>query len=259
MWPEAAGYSAYREPTVPAELIRYTCGHDDYESYLRSGYEVASMFDLAVSKTFGRRIDEYDKVLDFGCGAGRLARFMHPRELFGCDVNAAVVDFCTETISRGRFDRNDLLPPLPYADETFELVYAFSVFSHLRQDIEEAWLAELVRVGARGCIYLLTVHGDWVIEQTLGVEAEAARRAGFHFRSVHTRHGSSLDFPDYYEASYHTADWIRDHWGNHFDVVDVISGDDPGRYLPDGAVFEPSVDGPPLRPMGQDLVIGRKR
>lgn len=248
----------YWEPEVPVEFIRYTCGHDDYEAYLRSGFEVASMFDLALQKYFGRVVADYDDVLDFGCGSGRLGRFMKPARLFGCDVNGPIVDYCSRTIPAGRFDQNSLLPPLPYADETFDLVYSFSVFSHLRQDVEELWLRELVRVGAPQCVFLLTVQGDWMIEQTLADEAEQARAAGFYFRSVHTRHGSALDFPDYYESSYHTADWIHEHWNSHFAVLDVISGDDPGRYLPRGGAFQPDGDVPHLRPMGQDLVVATK-
>lgn len=259
MWPVTKDYSEYREPVVPAEFIRYTCGHDDYESYLRSGFEVASMFNLALKKNFGRVVGDYGDVLDFGCGSGRLSRFMNPPHLFGCDVNGPVVDYCKRTIPSGRFDQNGLLPPLPYTDESFDLVYSFSLFSHLRRDIEEVWLRELVRVGAAQCVYLLSVQGDWMIEQTLAEEAEHARVAGFYFRNVHTRHGTALDFPDYYEASYHTAEWIYGHWNSHFDILDVISGDDPSRYLPPGTAFRPEGDVPHLRPMGQDLVIAIKR
>ena len=104
---------------VPAEFIRYTCGRDDYESYLRSGFEVASMLNLALKKTFGRVVADYGNVLDFGCGSGRLSRFMNPPHLFGCDVNGPVVEYCKRTIPSGRFDQNGLLPPLPDVDESF--------------------------------------------------------------------------------------------------------------------------------------------
>ena len=45
---------------------------------------------------------------------------------------------------------------------------------------------ELVRVGKPRYVYLLTVQGDWMIEQTLAQEVEKARAAGFYFRTVHT-------------------------------------------------------------------------
>jgi hypothetical protein len=162
-------------------------------------------------------------------------------------------------LPRAAFYRNDLMPPLIYRNGLFNLVYSFSVFSHLRHDVEEAWLAELARVGAPGCVYLLTVHGEWVIEKTLGADTETARARGFFYKEVHQRHRTENDFPDYYEASYHTSDYIRAHWSSHFDILAIVKGDNPDRYLPDGEAFEPAGTVPVLRPMGQDLVVAIKR
>ena len=260
MWPVTADPAAYRDPVVPTDLIRYTCGHEDYEAYLLSGFEVASMLNLALHKHVGRLVSDFCDVLDFGCGAGRVSRHLHPAgSLSGCDVNARVASYAEQTITHGSFHANALMPPLLYPDGAFDLVCSFSVFSHLRLDVEQAWLGELARVGRRGCVYLITVQGDWMIDMTLGALAQSAREQGFSFRRVHRRHRSPLDFPDYYESSYHTSAWIREHWSEHFDVLDVVKGDDPGRYLAPGQAFAPGGDVPLVRPMGQDLVVAVKR
>lgn len=255
MWPSALDLVDL--PEVPRDLVRYTCGHEDLEEYVRSGYEVASMMNLALLKHTGHLLTEVGDVLDFGCGTGRVTRQLQPRgSVSGCDVNSEVVAYCRAAIPSAAFTQNALWPPLAYADESFDVVCSFSVFSHLREDAERAWLAELARVGRPGCVYLLTVQGDWMIEATLGEERSAAEAAGFYYRQVHQRHGSSLDFPDYYESSYHTSDWIRRHWD--LEVLDVIKGDDPGRYLSGDLAFEPHGTVPLLRPMGQDLVVARR-
>ena len=257
-WPAVKDLADPRKQ-VPSKFIRYTCGHTDYDSYLRGGLEIATMFNLALRKHTGRVMADCESVLDFGCGSGRVARFMNPKRLYGCDVNEPIVAFCQESLPHGDFHRNALMPPLKYGSGMFDLVCSFSVFSHLRLDVEEAWLAELARVGAPGCVYLLTVHGDWMIEQTLGAEADIARERGFFFRQVHRRHFSKMDFPSYYEASYHTSSWVREIWTAYFDVLEVIKGDDPTRYLSGDLAFAPSGDVPQLRPMGQDLVVAVKR
>jgi SAM-dependent methyltransferase len=245
---------------VPVDLIRYTCGHEDHAEFLRSGAEVATMLNLALLKHTGRPVSGYPRLLDFGCGAGRVTRFLDAASVTGCDVNPQVIDQCRRLLRRGRFDCTGLMPPLPYSDGAFDLVCSFSVFSHLREDVEQVWLRELVRIGAPGCVYLLSVQGDWMIEATLPAdEAEAARAAGFTLREVHLRNGSSLDFPDYYESSYHTSSWVRENWSTHFEVLDVIRGDNPVRYLSGGLQFAPAGQIPVLRPLGQDLVVARKR
>ena len=82
----------------------------------------------------------------------------------GCDVDA--------TRSRGRptttrrsMDRSRSEPPLPFATESFDLVYSISVFSHLDEQLGDAWLAEVARVFVPGGVALLSVHGAHAFEQ----------------------------------------------------------------------------------------------
>lgn len=260
MWPIAKDFSEYKTPVVPADMIRYTCGHEDYEEYLRSGFEVASMFNLALNKNFGKLISDFSSILDFGCGSGRVARYVNPTgQFFGCDINRRIANFCAETIHKGQFHQSPTMPPLKFSDAAFDLIYSFSVFSHLSRSVEEVWLAELARVAKPGCVLLVTVHGDWSIEATLGPEREKAEAEGFYYRHVYQRHQTEHDFPDYYEASYHTSEWIRRHWSTHFDIVDIIKGDNPARYFAPGQAFAPQGDVPLIRPMGQDMVVAIRR
>jgi hypothetical protein len=52
-----------------------------------------------------------------------------------------------------------LEPPLPYADSSFDFVYAFSVFTHLSTEVARLWLAELERTIRRGGFLWFSVHG----------------------------------------------------------------------------------------------------
>jgi SAM-dependent methyltransferase len=257
-WPPKAKQEYFRPPKVPKDLMRYTCGHEDRREYERSGFEVASMLTLASLKHFGCTVDELGRVLDFGCGAGRLIPYLKPLRMTGCDVNQLLIDFCRAAFDGPNFEAIDPMPPLPFATASFDAVVSFSVFSHLNEPTERAWLEELHRVGSDNCVYMLSVQGDWMIEQTLGNEAEVAWQEGFYFRTVHQRHGNALDFPSYYESSYHTSSYIRQEWSPYFDIVEIIKGDDPKRYLPAGITFEEQGYAT-IRPMGQDLVVARKR
>lgn len=249
----------FAEPGVPSDLIRYACGYDDFDEFLRDGMEVKTMLGLALENTFGTEFGNYENVLDFGCGCGRLTRHVRAPRLFGCDIHEGCVAYCKSNLSHADFFKNEMLPPLVFRDGLFDLVYAFSIFSVLDAEMENVWLAELARVGRPSCIYLLTVHGDWIIEKTLGDEAAKASEAGFYFKPAHRRHGCSNDFPEYCEASYHTASYIRNEWSRHFEIVDIIEGDQSARYLADGQAFAPAGSVPVFQPMGQALVIARKR
>ena len=72
-------------------------------------------------------------ILDFGCGCGRVVRWWRdlPAEIHGSDFNPTLVRWCRENLPFGVFEVNRPEPPLPYPDDSFDLVYALSVLTHL--------------------------------------------------------------------------------------------------------------------------------
>ena len=257
-------HDAFSRPlldSVPSELMKYTVATDSFGDFQRGGYEVYTMMNAAAVKHNNAPLHAHQNLLDFGCGAGRILQFLPTGgQLAGCDVNGHLVRFTENSFPEAGIYQNNMTPPLKWASASFDLVYSFSVFSHLTLENERAWLREFHRVGRPGCLYLITVHGDWFIEATLPpVEQELIRETGFLFRDVHQRTGSEMDFPNGYEASYHTSNFIRDDWGKEFEVLEVYKGNDALHFLHDSMTAEEIDVLGRLRPMGQDLVVMRKR
>ena len=73
----------------PADLIRYTCGHEDVVEYRKSGEEVALQLTLAANRYLGD-IRDHGPILDFGCGCGRLLGTIKfgEAEVKACDVGS---------------------------------------------------------------------------------------------------------------------------------------------------------------------------
>ncbi len=81
---------------------------------------------------------ETSNVLDFGCGWGRLLRLMlkycAPDRLYGVDPWAESIEICQKDGVLARLALSDYVPAeLPFAGVDFDLVYAFSVFTHLSE------------------------------------------------------------------------------------------------------------------------------
>ena len=77
-------------------------------------------------------------MLDFGCGWGRLLRLMlwfsHPDKIHGVDPWDRSLQICAEDRVLGSFAQSDWIPnTLPWEGLQFDLVYAFSVFTHLSE------------------------------------------------------------------------------------------------------------------------------
>jgi ubiquinone/menaquinone biosynthesis C-methylase UbiE len=110
-----------------------------------------------------------DRVLDVGCGIGRMAvplvGYLSERGSYdGFDVVPKGIQWCQRNISKGHpnfhFQVADLYNkmynpkgrfkagefPFPYADASFDFVFLTSVFSHLLFDDMEHYISEIARV-----------------------------------------------------------------------------------------------------------------
>lgn len=85
---------------------------------------------------------KYDtRVLDFGCGWGRMLRFflkdVLPENLYGIDVDPTMIKICQETFPYGNFQICGSAPPLEFDSNSFDIIYAYSVFSHLSEPVHQ--------------------------------------------------------------------------------------------------------------------------
>jgi len=132
----------------PEELQRNTTGLSS-EAAMRQAHAFYADVQDALRRA-GHPLTPDARVLDFGFGWGRIARcFMHdvPLErIHGVDVDP---DFVALTRSAFGSDRFELCPPFPpttLAPASFDLVFAYSVFSHLAPKACHAWMDEFARI-----------------------------------------------------------------------------------------------------------------
>lgn len=105
------------------------------------------------------------KILDWGCGPGRIIR--HLPEIigngcifYGTDYNEKSINWCNTNIRNANFNLNTIEAKLPYEENSFDIIYGISIFTHLSEEMHYAWTGELLRVLKPGGIMFQTLHGD---------------------------------------------------------------------------------------------------
>ncbi len=158
--PEQDGFA------VPPEALWLGYGATP-EVYLESGKRNIALMQQALAAT-GWALEAGDRVLDFGCGAGRMTRWLADQaadcEIWGTDISAEHITWCQQHLTPPlHFMTTTTLPHLPFEDHSCALIYAGSVFSHL-DDLADAWFLELRRIARPGGRLYITIMDQTTIE-----------------------------------------------------------------------------------------------
>lgn len=137
-----------------------------------TGYDLVSQKFSETRKYFWRGLEfisDYaktgDKVLDFGCGNGRLLELFSDKKIdySGLDISEKLIDIAREKYSDVNFFKiSSLQTTLPFADDYFNTVYSIAVFHHFpsmkyREDVAK----ELYRVTKKNGHIVITVWNLW--------------------------------------------------------------------------------------------------
>ena len=201
-------------PIPPAEL-RYLVSGDPNDT-ASSFFDMGSLCARRIVESLNKadvEIDSFDAILDFGCGCGRTIRHFRTlgkAKLYGTDYNPTLIDWCHRNLPFGRFGLNQLHPPLVYPGEAFDLVYAFSVFTHLPESLQFSWMKELSRV-LRPAGYLV------ISTLPLGMLAEG-KRTGQMVVCKGSEAGANACL------AYHAFAYVEEKLAKGFEVVEFIEG-----------------------------------
>lgn len=171
-----AEFSNTNQLPVPPQSLWHGYGANKDE-YLAGGKLHAAIFNDTYEK-YSPPLEEGQKILDFGCSAGRIIRFFENAakqgvEVWGCDIDSASIDWCQKNLLPPfKFFINTTTPYLPFPDNYFNMIYAGSVFSHINE-MTSAWLLELARVTAPGGICVYTIHSEKTIEYISSFESQS--------------------------------------------------------------------------------------
>ena len=196
-----------RDPLVPPRRLL----GEDFSEFERIGAEFLGHF----TELGGLRPG--DRVLDIGCGVGRMAvpltRHLSASGSYeGFDVGPREVAWCRRAITprhpgfrfrvldvRNERYNPDGLPAAevrwPYADASFDFAIATSVFTHLRPADAAAYLAEAGRVLRPGG----TLFSTWFLLDDEACASIAAGRSYFSF--AHADGPAAAEDPHSFEAA----------------------------------------------------------
>jgi len=230
--------SAYRMnwevlgPLPPVPLMLRVTGSDESDFFRADGLRIFA--DLASTVERHGGFGRIARMLDWGCGCGRLtAHFLadgRVAEICGTDIDSEATAWCGGAFPQARFQQTGPYPPLPFPDGHFDLVVAYSVFTHLEREVQKAWLSEMRRILSRGGLLLASVHGDFAALFNRGPVSLRERLAfelGFRPIIAGEIEDSAVDRAldgiapvGYYRGVFQTKKYTMREWSKTLDVLE---------------------------------------
>lgn len=124
-------------PPLPSnEIQSMFVGSYGYDAFLEANIFIEKMKDI-VSKN-GKELNDEIEILDCGVGWGRLyrslLRYVDTKSILGVDIDPKIIQICLDSMPYGHFKVIDKNPPYTILkDDSFDLIYLYSVFSHLSE------------------------------------------------------------------------------------------------------------------------------
>jgi SAM-dependent methyltransferase len=158
------------------------------------------------------------RVLDFGSGAGRtlphFAAEAETAEFWGTDIDERSIAWMQAYLCPPFHAwKSTVNPPLGLQHDSFDLIYAISVFTHLT-DNSSRWLVELHRLLKPRGLLIATFMGRWNSEWFAN-EPWDEDRVGMNVLH-HNR-----DWDSGGPAVLMSEWWVREHWGRAFEILRI--------------------------------------
>jgi SAM-dependent methyltransferase len=183
-------------------------------SYRERALNVISLIEESLAAA-GRTFDDVERWLDFGCGYGRVVRFLvehvPPGRVSASDVVTEGVDFC-----QSEFGVRPIYAPTDLTRlklGSFDFIYAISVITHLNERNSVALLRLLGDSLTEGGMAMFTTHGRYSLENPALYGAEYQERKAEIAAEVERRGTAFVPYPflssNDYGMAWHSREFIE--------------------------------------------------
>lgn len=249
-------YRGFPLPGFPPDDLQVMTVGSSNESALREGFKFYRAVKDICSK-HGMDLRPGMRLLDFGTGWGRYARIFlkdfRPENVVGVDVDSTFIETCRKTFPYCRFDTVPAFPPTALPAATFDLIIAYSVFSHLSEEAATAWIKEFARVLKPGGMIAVTTQGRSFLDYCASlrkserfdhpwhkhlarsfVDLPACKAAYDQGKFLFSPTGSGEIRPStFYGEALIPPDFVEKHWATILDPLEFI---DDRKLLPQALI-----------------------
>ena len=154
-------------PGTPPDEIQIQFTGVAGDDTMRQAFEYYQFIKKAVEAT-GKSLSSCENVLDFGCGWGRIIRFflkdLDGSRVCGIDCYESALELAQQGNRYCQFELIEPMPPTTLPAGKYDVIYCYSVYSHLSEEAGTRWIQEFARLLKPGGLFVATTRRRDFIE-----------------------------------------------------------------------------------------------
>jgi ubiquinone/menaquinone biosynthesis C-methylase UbiE len=203
---------------LPSDYFLYETYRLNYEQYKADGIITAK----EIIDWTAKYLTETKHILEWGCGVARIIRHIPDlinatSKVVGCDINNEMTIWNKANIQGIQFDTIDYVPPTLYSNNSFDLIYAISIFTHIEDSQQQSWINEIARVLKPDGVFLFTTHGTNFFNKLSSQQLNSLHQQG-SYTVPYTQKGHRM------MSTYNLSDMFKKWLESSFDVLEFHEG-----------------------------------
>src|SRR5262249_43220439 len=142
------------------------------------------------------------------------------------------IEWCNRNLPNVKSAVNRAEPPLDFESAKFDVIYAFSVLTHMPADLQAAWMREFRRILKPRGHLIFSTHGQYYCGRLSGEEKKKFERGELVVRNIGAR-GTN------YCNSFHPESWVRAAIAKDWEIVSFIACGARGNPMQDVWMVRP--------------------
>lgn len=224
---------------IPPFKNRDRIGARDIDWFLQSGRVDHRTLREAIARWSTRHLGEL-VILDWGAGCGRILQHFLPDgvTMAASDVDPTAIQYLHKTFPHVQSIVNQSAPPISFKSDAFDVIYAFSVWTHIPQKLQNDWLKEACRLLKPGGLLLISTMGFRGLKQLReGTNPLEAEWHAVTDEDLHERGTIYIEYPIFgqdnelfsgitesYGIAVHDPAYIRRAWSEDFEILEIVEG-----------------------------------
>ena len=211
-------------PLPQSENMIRVAGSDLVSAFRLEGYSIYKKIKYVLENQYQFEFNKSKKILDWGCGCGRLTRYLvtQESEIWGSDIDQENLAWCEQNLKIKPI-LHEIDNQTSFPKNYFDVIIGISVMTHLQFELQLKWLEILANSVKKGGMLVLSTHGESCALRSLNDESFKIFQSKGYIDLQHNKNMEKYIKKGFlYRDVFNSIEFINNNWNDNYDISNIF-------------------------------------